>query len=51
MVKHSSYSYDEYGKWIALAGAAVAAGLLPKTWQKGLTIAGAALFLLKNLDR
>lgn len=50
MVKQGSKGLDEYGKWIAFAAAAVAAGLLPKTWQKGVTIAGAALVILKTLD-
>ena len=51
MVRHGSDGFEEYGRWLALAGAAIAAGLLPKTWQKTVTIAGAVLVVLKTLDR
>ena len=43
-----SGSPDDWGKWLALAGAAAAVGILPKHWQKGLALAGVALWLWKH---
>lgn len=34
---------DDFGKWLALAGALVALGILPGGWRKGLALASAAL--------
>jgi len=40
---------DEWGKWLALAAAAASLGILPKGWQRTLGVAGAIVWLLKNL--
>jgi hypothetical protein len=39
----------DLGKWLALAAAAVAVGILPKNWQKGIATASALALLLKSL--
>ncbi|GAA1625283.1 hypothetical protein GCM10009679_32920 [Saccharothrix algeriensis] len=39
----------DLGKWLALAGALAALGLLPKAWQKAISAAGAAYVIAKML--
>ncbi len=38
---------DDAGKWLGVLAAAVSVGLLPKGWQKGISVATAVLMLLK----
>ena len=40
---------DDLGKWLALAAAAAAVGLLPKGWQKALGTASFLIWLFRTL--
>ncbi len=38
---------NDLGKWLALAGALVALGVLPRSWQKAVSAASAAVVIAK----
>jgi hypothetical protein len=38
----AGFSGDDWKKWLAIAGALVAAGVLPQRWAKGIGLATAA---------
>lgn len=42
-------SPDDWGRWIAILGALVSLGVLPKRWQKAVGVAGAVVVLVKWL--
>lgn len=48
-VRTTFSSPDDWQRWLTLAAAAAALGLLPRAWQKTLGTAAAALWLLKRL--
>jgi hypothetical protein len=48
-VSLGGFSEGDFGKVLAVVSALIAVGLLPKTWQKGVAVAGAGLVLLKLL--
>lgn len=41
----AGFSGDDWMKWLAIAGALVAAGVLPQRWAKGISLASAAVML------
>lgn len=47
----STATLNEWGKWLSIASALIAAGVLPRTWQKGVAVAGAVVFAAKLIER
>jgi hypothetical protein len=41
---------DDFGKWLALAGALAALGILPKGWQKMIAGLGAAVAIISFFE-
>jgi hypothetical protein len=48
MAGETSGFSDDWQKWLALAAAAAAVGILPKKWQKVLAAASTMVWLLRN---
>lgn len=43
------FSGDDFGKLLAIAGALIAVGILPKGWQKAVSAASALLLISRLL--
>jgi len=49
MARTAVAASDDWGKWLALAGALAGLGILPKGWQKTISAAGAVYMIVRML--
>lgn len=47
----SKAALNEWGKWLSIASALIAAGVLPRTWQKGVAVASAVVFAARVVQQ